>query len=339
MLFGEPEPLGMLIDDEHVSISIQAGEQDHGVMAEAVIEGGNPFHTTAIIEIVNDVDFPAEVVEVGSGHDVPFAVQPGITDPAFQALQFLSVLLVPVLIVIEEGLNEASVGFLTVSPWNDHALFVVAMAHSTWIGGGIHARAPWRAVRHQFGGAATGADIRILLWGKGGGFLDTDQVVFDANMIVQILLVLEMLGDDAGAIAENDFAFAHFEFVRDEAEDDTAKILEVFEIGLGGLAQEEALEVWHALAIVEAYLAEHPESFPAATSAAETDFGGAIGQIASVSSAGGGQLFVLKDDPGGEEVFDLFQGTAETEGQSEVGLIVVHKRGLSTWSWGWRQRA
>src|SRR4051794_22824021 len=221
-----------------------------------------------------------------------------LTHPAFELFQDLPVLLVAVMIVIQERLDKAGAGFVPVLPRDDEPLLITRMANTARVGGGIHARPPSSAIRAELGGAAAGADIRILLGAEGGGFLDANHVVFDADMIVQILLVLEMLGDDPGAIAEDNFAFAHFEFVGDTLEDNASEILEMFEVGFGGFAQEKAFEVGDALAIVEAHLAEHPECLAAATTAAETDLGRAIGMIAGAGSAGGGQLFVLKGDSG-----------------------------------------
>ena len=338
MLLGEPPAFGMLIDDVHIAIAIQAAEQDHGVMEKAIIEGSEPLDAAAVVEVINDMDVPAKVGEELAGHDVPFSVEPGLTDPAFLVFEHFPVFLVGILVVVHERLDEAGVRFLLLLPRDDELFLVPGVADAARVGGGIHAGPPGRAIRAELGRAATGADIRILLGTEGGGFLDSDHVVFEADMIIQILLVPEMLGDDARAVAEDDFAFADLEFVRDTPEDNAAQILEMFEVGLGGLAQEEAFEVGDALAIIQAHLGEHPERFTTATSAAESDGNGAIGKIALTGRATGGELFVLECDSGLEEVFDLRFRAAEAEGSFEIGIDGEHKisflpgaRGLSRW--------
>ena len=76
-------------------------------------------------------------------------------------------------------------------------------------------------------------------------------------------------------------------------------------IGFADFAQEEAFESGHTLAIIGAHLGEEPVRFTAAASAAITDGGGSIGQVAQAGSGAGGELPGLEDEAGVEEVLDL----------------------------------
>ena len=49
---GEPEPLGVLIDDEDVAVSVGAAEEEDGVVGEAVVEGGEPFAGAGLVKTV-----------------------------------------------------------------------------------------------------------------------------------------------------------------------------------------------------------------------------------------------------------------------------------------------
>ena len=69
------------------------------------------------------------------------------------------------------------------------------MADAAGIGGGIDARPPVR-----LGGAEAGADVLVFARGESGGFLDADDVVFQAQVGIDVFFVLEMAGDDAGAV-------------------------------------------------------------------------------------------------------------------------------------------
>ena len=43
MALGQPKPLSVFIDDEHVAVAVCATEQGDGVMREAVVQGAEPF--------------------------------------------------------------------------------------------------------------------------------------------------------------------------------------------------------------------------------------------------------------------------------------------------------
>ena len=53
---------------------------------------------------------------------------------------------------------------------------------------------------------ATGGDVLVFAIGEGGGFLNTDDVVFEAEEGIDFLLMLVMAGDDTGVILEEEGA-------------------------------------------------------------------------------------------------------------------------------------
>ena len=73
------------------------------------------------------------------------------------------------------------------------------MADAAGIGGGIHARPPGGAVGHEFGTAIATGDVFVFFGGERGGFLDTDDVVFEAEVGIDIVFILEMADDACGS--------------------------------------------------------------------------------------------------------------------------------------------
>ena len=80
-------------------------------------------------------------------------------------------------------------------------------------------------------------------------------------------------------------------------EDALTKVLEAFEVGLADLAEEEAFQARHALAIVGTKLGDEPMGFAATACAAVANSFGAIRFVAEARGGAGGELPGLKNDP------------------------------------------
>ncbi len=163
---------------------------------------------------------------------------------------------------------------------------------------------------------------------EGGGFFDADDVVFEAEVGVDVFFVLEVAGDDAGAVFEGEDAAIRREFVGEGAEEASAEVFEVFHVGFANLAEEEAFQAGDTLAIVGTHLGEEPVGFAAATGAAVTDGGGAVGEVTETGRGGGEELALLQDDIGAEEVVHLITGTAGGVAEGEVALEWSHVTGV-----------
>ena len=83
-----------------------------------------------------------------------------------------------------------------------------------------------------------------------GGLFDGHNVVLDAEVAVDVALLLEEAGDDARAVFQRDNAAAGAEVVRDVPEDGAAEILHVLDVRLADFSEEQGLEARHALAVV-----------------------------------------------------------------------------------------
>ncbi len=183
-----------------------------------------------------------------------------------------------------------------------------------------------------FGGATAGAEVLPFAKGEGGGFLDADDIVFEAEEgVVDFVFVLVMFGEDAGAVFESEDARGSVEGVVEAGQDALAEVVEAFDIGFGGFPEEEALEAGEPLAIIGADLGEEPVGFAGAASAAVADGGGAAGLIAEAGGGAGSELAGLKENAGADEVLDLIVGTAGRDGVAdELGGVdgEVHTEGL-----------
>src|SRR4029079_18301142 len=113
-----------------------------GVVSEAVIEGSEPFHGAAFIEVLNDMDILAESGEELAGGDVPIAVKPGAFSPTGEALNFAFVTGIDKLVVHEPRGNEAGVGLGFGLEREDEFLAVPGVTNAAGIGGGIDAGPP-----------------------------------------------------------------------------------------------------------------------------------------------------------------------------------------------------
>ena len=177
------------------------------------------------------------------------------------------------------------------------------MAYAAWIGCAIDAGTPT-----GLAGAAAGGDVEVFAMSEGGRFLDGDEVVFEAQVSIDVAFVLVMAEDDARTVLEAKGVFRGREEVGKFRENTAAEVFEVFEIGFAYFAQEEAFEAGDALAIVGADLSEKPMGLAAATRAAEGDGSGTAGLVALARGGGGSELFRLEEDHGAGEVDDLVAG-------------------------------
>src|SRR5580693_81764 len=191
------------------------------------------------------------------------------------------------------------------------------MADATGVGGGVEAGAPIGP-----GGAQAGADVLIFTFGEGGGFLDADDVVFEAEIGINILLVLEMSDDDAGAIFKGEKAARGVKGIFETGKEAPAEVIEAFEVGLADLAQEEAFQTRAALAIINAHLGNKPVGFAAATGTAIADGGGATGLVAEAGGGAGNELPGLEEDTGPEMIFHLVERAAGGEAGGGVLLRI-----------------
>ncbi len=156
--------------------------------------------------------------------------------------------------------------------------------------------------------------------GEGGGLFDADEVVFEAEIGVDVGLILEMAADDARAVGEGEQATGFGEGVREFSQNAQAEVAEVFAIGFADFAQQKAFESGDTLAIVRADLGDEPMGFTAAPSAAVTDSGRAVGQIAATRGGAGGKLPGLEDEAGAQEILDLVAGATGGGGIGEEAI-------------------
>lgn len=322
ILRSDPGPLGVLIHNERVAVAILARQQHDSVMAVAIVHGGEPFGGATLIELADDMGFPAERGEELAGGDVPATVQPGAPLPAGMGLEFLNVAGIHEFVVRHSGRDEPGIGLLPVLERNDELGTIPDVTDPSGIGGGVHARPPGSAIGHEFGTAVATGDVLVLFGGERSGFLNTDHVVFKPEIGIDVVFVLEMADDHAGAIGKGEDAFGRGEGMFHLAKDLLPEVAQGFEIGFTDFAEHERFETGHALAIVEADLGDEPMRFAATASTAVTDFGGAIGKVTEASRSTGGELAFLEEAAGGKEAFDLVHGAAGFNGEVNEVLEV-----------------
>lgn len=339
MALGKPEALGVFIDDEDAPIGIVAAKQDNGEMGEAIVHGGEPLDSAGVIEVGDDVDVAAEGGEELAGGDVPIAIEPGAAFPAREALEGFEVIGVGEVVVGDTGGNENS-AMSDMSARGDRSdrsdmgdmsarsaksdisgrgleeeVAVPGVADAAGVSSGIDARPPIGP-----GGAATGGDVLMFAGREGGGLFDADEVVFQAEIGVDVGLILEMAADDARAVSEGEQAAGLGEGMGEFSQDAQAEVGEVFAIGFADFAQQEAFESGDTLAIVSADLSDEPMGFAAASSAAVADGRGAIGRIAAAGGGTGGELPGLEDEAGPQEILDLVARATSGGGSGEVAV-------------------
>src|SRR4051812_5996548 len=105
------------------------------------------------------------------------------------------------------------------------------MTYASGIGGGIKPGPPETSIGANFGASAAGGDVRVFAPGEGGGFLDADNVVLDADVLIDVLFVLVMAGVDVGAVGKGQDAFVADIFVREVVKELLAEVFEMFDVG------------------------------------------------------------------------------------------------------------
>lgn len=155
------------------------------------------------------------------------------------------------------------------------------MADAAGVGGGINAGTPI-----GFAGAAACGDVLVFAESQGGGFLNANDVVLEAEVGIDVFFGLEVAGNDAGTVGKGEHATVSGEVVSQAVEEFAPEIFKMLHVCFAHLAEEEAFQFGNALAIIRAHLRQEPVGLAAATSAAEPDGGGAARPIAA---AGGGE--------------------------------------------------
>lgn len=189
---GEPEAFGVFINDKDAAITIFAAEKDDGVMSEAVIHGGEPFDAARVVEVGDNMDIAAEGGKELAGGDVPIAIEPSAAFPAGKSLEDFLVTGVGESVVHDARGDEAGIGLCALVEGQNELISVPGVADAARIGGRVDAGAPAGP-----GSAATGGDVLMFARGEGGSFLDADEVVFEAEISVDVALILEMATDNA----------------------------------------------------------------------------------------------------------------------------------------------
>src|SRR5262249_2016482 len=141
---------------------------------------------------------------------------------------------------------------------------------------------------------------------------------------IDVFLGLKVTSDDAGAICEIENTTVGGKLVFEVSEEALAKVLEVFHVGFAHLAEEQALEAGHALAIVGAHLGEEPVAFAAAACAAVADCGWAVGVVAEPGGSARGQLAWLEDEARAHKILHLFGRTSGLLACGEVMFQLGH---------------
>ncbi len=131
----------------------------------------------------------------------------------------------------------------------------------------IDARTPVRLAR-----PAARRDVLVFPRRQRRGLLDPDHVVFQPQVGINVLLVLEMARDDPRPVAERQDAPERRELMPQVREQLPPQILEVLQVGLADLAQQQALQPRHALTVVHAHLRQQPVRLAAAARPAVADW-------------------------------------------------------------------
>ena len=157
--------------------------------------------------------------------------------------------------------------------------------------------------------AAAGGDVLVLARGQLRGFLDPDDVIFQAQIGIDVLFALVMAELNARTVGEHEQAARGVKLMGQPGEEALAQVFKVFEVGFPDFAEEKALEAGHALAIVVAHLRKEPVGFAAAARSAVADSLGTVRLITEPGRRAGGKLPGLKDDAGLGKVEELGLGT------------------------------
>ena len=326
VLLGQPAGLDVFIKDIEVVVAVFGEQEEDGWVFVAVVHAHEAVPFGRNREGFDYVLVVAEAVEELAGGDFPVAVAVGAQFPAGVFFEFTAVVGVDDGVVFNGGGDEAGVGFLLVAVGVDEAVLVPDMADATGVGGGVDAGP------EVFAGAVGVAQGAVFGIGKGGGFFDEDDVVFEAEVLVDVVFVAEVADDDAGAVGEGDEAFGPDVAVWDSFQDYAAEVVGLFAGLFGGEAEVEGFEAGDAAAVVEGELGEGGVGFAGAAGAAEADLGWAIGAVTEAGGCVEFELFALGDVAGGDKVFELFGREVErARGFSETvknmfSWFTLHRR-------------
>src|SRR5687768_1218887 len=88
--------------------------------------------------------------------------------------------------------------------------------------------------------------------------LNANHIVFQAEIRIDVLFRLEMSSDDPRAVAERQRATVRRELMRQMNEKSPSEIVEALHHRLPDLAQQQAFQPWHPLAVVNSHLRQQP---------------------------------------------------------------------------------
>lgn len=128
MALGDPVPFGMFIHDKEIVVGIPGGEEEDGVMGEAVIHAGDPLGGQVPVEILDDMDVVVEGVEELAGGDVPITIAPGVPLPAGTLVENGFVFRVDELVILHAGGDEAGGGLGAVLKRQDEGFVIPIVA-------------------------------------------------------------------------------------------------------------------------------------------------------------------------------------------------------------------
>lgn len=323
MAGGNPKALDVLIQDIDGAGRIAAAKEDDGGMGVTVIHGREPFGPGRRPEICfEDMEAGREIPEILAVGKVPEPLIPSVVLPAGEAGEVGLVTRVDEGVVVHAGGDEAGVGLEAGLVRDDEFIEIPRVADAAGIGGGINPRTPVRLA-----GAAAGGDVLVFAEAELGGFLEADDVVFEAEVIIDILFALVMAEGDAGAVGEGEDAARGVELVGQPGEEALAHGFEIFEVGFADLAEEEAVEIGAALAIIGPHLGEEPVGFAAAASTAVADGPRSIGLVAEPGGGTGGELTRLQDETDVGQVEELITRTAVLQAELKKGFQLGFRRG------------
>ena len=191
VLLGQPAVLDVFVEDVDVVVAVDGEEEEDGGVFVAVVHAHEavPFRWNG--EGFDYVEVVVEVVEELTGGDFPVSVAVGAQFPAGVFFEFAAVVGVDNCVVFDGGGDEAGVELLVCAEGVDEAFFVPDVADAAGVGGGVDAGA------EVFAGAVGVAQGLVLDVGECGGFLDEDDVVLDAEVLVDVVFGAEVADVDA----------------------------------------------------------------------------------------------------------------------------------------------
>ena len=179
----------------------------------------------------------------------------------------------------------------------------------------------------RLAGPAARRDILVLPTRQRRRLLDSDHVILQPEIGIDILLSLEMAGDDSGAVGEGQDGAVNGECVFEAGEDCVAEVLEVLGVGFADFAQQQAFEARHPLAVIDAHLREEPMRLPTATRATVADGRRPVRRITQPRRGRRRELAGLQDAVGAFEVGHLRFGAAGEASGAKISFPLSHKHG------------